>query len=80
MFHDITITSEWQINREQKESEKTDVDPLGCRMNVEDDLRSGRRPLQVASDPNPQLVDVCVLAIIRRDRQGVRDGQQLGVE
>lgn len=46
-------------------------------MNVEDDLRSGRRPLQVASDPNPQLVDVGVFAVIRRDRQGVRDGQQL---
>ncbi len=46
-------------------------------MNVEDDLRSGRRPLQVASDPNPQLIDVCVLAVIRRDRQGVRDRQQL---
>lgn len=46
-------------------------------MNVKDDLRSGRCPLQVTSDPNPQLVDVCVFTIIRRDRQRVGDGQQL---
>lgn len=51
--------------------------PLRGGMNVEDDLRSGRRPLQVTSDPNPQLVDVCMLTIIRRDGQRVRDGQQL---
>jgi len=49
-------------------------------MDVEDDLRSGRRPLQVTSNPNPQLVYVCVFTIIRRDRQRVRDGQQLGEE
>lgn len=47
-------------------------------MNVEDDLRSGRCPLQVAPDPNPKLVDVCVFTIIRRDRHRVGDGQQLG--
>lgn len=51
--------------------------PLGGRMNVEDDLWSGRRPLQVASDPNPQFVDVCMFAIIGRDRKGVGYGQQL---
>lgn len=51
--------------------------PLGGWMNVEDDLRTGRSPLQVASDPNPQLVDVGVFTIIRRDWQRVRNGQQL---
>lgn len=54
------------------------VDSLGGWMNVEDDLRTGRSPLQVASDPNPQLVDVGVFTIIRRDWQRVRNGQQLG--
>lgn len=56
---------------------KIGLNSLGGRMNVEDDLRSGWRPLQVASDPNPQFVDVCVFAIIGRDRQRVGDGQQL---
>lgn len=51
--------------------------PLGGGMNVEYDLRSGRGPLQVAPHPDPQLVDVCVFAIIRRDGQRVGDGQQL---
>lgn len=51
--------------------------PLWSRMDVEDDLRSWRRPLKVASNSNPQLVDVCVLAVIRRDGQRVGDGQQL---
>lgn len=53
------------------------MNSLGGRMYVEDDLRSGWRPLQVAPHPYPQLVDVCVLAIVRRDRQRVRDGKQL---
>lgn len=39
--------------------------PLVGRLNVEDDLWSGRRPLEVASDPNPQLVNVRVFTIIR---------------
>lgn len=51
--------------------------PLGGGMNVEDDLRSWWRPLKVASDSDPQLVDISVFAIIGRDRQRVRDGQQL---
>lgn len=38
---------------------------LGGRVNVEDDLRPWGCPLEVASDSNPQLVDVCVFAIIR---------------
>lgn len=54
------------------------VNSLGGGMNVEYDLRSGRGPLQVAPHPDPQLVDVCVFAIIRRDGQRVGDGQQLG--
>lgn len=46
-------------------------------MNVEDDLWSRWRPLQVASDSNPQLVDVRVFPVIRGDRQRVGDGKQL---
>lgn len=53
------------------------LNSLGCRMHVEDDLRPWRRPLQVATHPYPPLVDVCMLAVIRRDGQRVRDGQQL---
>lgn len=49
-------------------------------MNIEDDLRSRRGPLQVSTHPNPQFVDVSMLSIIRRNRQRVRDGQQLGEE
>lgn len=48
------------------------------QVNIEDDLRPRRGPLQVSAHPNPQLVDVSVLSIVRRDRQRVRDGQQLG--
>lgn len=47
-------------------------------MNVEDDLWSWRGPLQVSAHPNSQLVDVGVFSIVRRDRQRVRDGQELG--
>lgn len=61
-----------QNKKDQKGSEKVresrknpGVDSLGGRMNVEDDLRSGWRPLQVASNPDPQLIDVSVFAIIR---------------
>lgn len=36
-----------------KDEDAYDVDSLGCRMNVEDDLWSRRRPLEVTSDPNP---------------------------
>lgn len=46
-------------------------------MNVEDDLWPRRRPLQVASDSNPQLVDVRVLPVIRGDGQRVGNGKQL---
>lgn len=46
-------------------------------MDVEDDLRPRRRPLQVPSHSNPQLVDVGVLAVVGGDGQGVGDGQQL---
>lgn len=53
------------------------LNSLGCRMYVEDDLRSWRRPLQVATHSYPSLVDVRMLAVIRRDGQRVRDGQQL---
>lgn len=53
------------------------VNSLGGRMYVEDDLRSGWRPLQVAPHPYPKLVDVRVLAIVRRDWQRVWDGKQL---
>lgn len=56
--------------------------PHGCLrwgwVNVEDDLRSWGRPLQVSAHPNPQLVDVSVLSIIGGDGQRVRDGQELG--
>lgn len=56
--------------------------PHGCLrwgwVNVEDDLRSWGRPLQVSAHPNPQLVDVSVLSIVGGDGQGVRDGQELG--
>lgn len=53
------------------------LNSLGCRMYVEDDLWSWRRPLQVAPHSYPQLVDVCMLAVIGGDGQRVRDGQQL---
>lgn len=53
------------------------LNSLGCRMYVEDDLRPWRCPLQVAPHSYPQLVDVCMLAVIRRDGQRVRDRQQL---
>lgn len=46
-------------------------------MNVEDDLWSRWCPLKVTSDTNPQFVDICVFAIIRRDGQRVGYGQQL---
>lgn len=48
------------------------------QVNIEDDLWSWRGPLQVSAHPNPQLVDVGVLSIVGRDRQRVRDGQELG--
>lgn len=47
-------------------------------VNVEDDLWSWGGPLQVSTHPNPQLVDVGVFSVIRRDGQRVRDGQELG--
>lgn len=49
-------------------------------MDVEDDLRPRRRPFQVSSHSNPQLVDVRVLAVVGGDGQGVGDGQQLQEE
>lgn len=58
-------------------TQTTVLNSLGCRMNVEDDLRSWRCPLQVAPHSDPQLVDVRMLAVIRRDGQRVWDGQQL---
>lgn len=64
----------------EKKEGKNGVDSLGGGMNVEDDLRSGRRPLQVTPNPDPQLVDVGVFAIIGRDGQRVGDGQQLGAK
>lgn len=47
-------------------------------MNIEDDLWSRWGPLQVSAHPNPQLVDVGMFSIVRRDGQRVRDGQELG--
>lgn len=52
-------------------------DSLGSRVNVENDLWSRRRPFQVSSHSDPQLVDVCVFPVVGGDGQGVRDGQQL---
>lgn len=46
-------------------------------MDVKDDLGPRGGPLQVASHPDPQLVDVSVLTVIRGDGEGVWDGQQL---
>ena len=46
-------------------------------MDVEDDLGPWGGPLQVASHPDPQLVDVGVLAVVRGDGEGVWDGKQL---
>lgn len=34
------------------------------RMNVKNDLRPGWSPLQVATDTDPQLVDVCMLPVV----------------
>ena len=56
-------------------SERHAADSLGGRVDVEDDLGTRRGPLQVASHPDPQLVDVGVLAVVRGDGQGVGDGQ-----
>ena len=58
-------------------SERHAADSLGGRVDVEDDLGTRRGPLQVASHPDPQLVDVGVLAVVRGDGQGVGDGQEL---
>lgn len=46
-------------------------------MNVEDDLWARRRPLEVASDSNPQLVDVRVFPVIGGDWQRIGNGKQL---
>lgn len=56
---------------------KSGWDWLGSGVNVEDDLRPRRRPLQVPPDADPQLVDVGVFAVVGRDGQRVGDGQQL---
>lgn len=67
-----------------KEWERADSPSALCRslrwgwVNVEDDLRSRWSPLQVSAHPNPQLVDVGMFPVVRRDRQRVGDGQELG--